>query len=474
MFIQSVRSIVAVAAVVLHSSLPVPCIASSNQSWWDGFAPPPDGAGMNNHVYDLAVYNGELVAGGAFTQAGANTCGRHIARFNGIRWKRFGCGTDGVVSALLPIGSDLYVGGAFGLAGGAVVKNVARWDGTSWHAVGTELNGQVMALAQYGGELVAGGSFDVSDGSPANGVARWDGASWQPLGQGVSGWVLALQEFDGDLYAGGWFTEAGGNPATHLARWDGSSWSDFGTTLTDGGTLGLPVEVLTTEYNGNLIVGGDFSHINGLYVHGLAEWNGSTWSPLGVGLTTGPSISDVTVYRGDLVVHGYFMGPGGSNHVARRIDGVWLGLGSGVQTWDPFWVPSATVVFDDGLYFGGNIMLAGEIPSAYVARWSDGGATDVPEDRERSRMALRAHPNPFRGETVIQYETMCPVDVNLAVYDASGRLVRVLRRDTAMSGYYAYRWSGEDQSGSPVAAGVYFVRLAVHDGVVSHRIVLIR
>jgi hypothetical protein len=46
------------------------------------------------------------------------------------------------------------------------------------------------------------------------------------------------------------------------------------------------------------------------------------------------------------------------------------------------------------------------------------------------------------------------------VYDAMGRSVRKLVDDaTQLPGPYAISWDGRDDSGHPVAAGVYFYRL---------------
>jgi hypothetical protein len=138
-------------------ALPIQADAAETDSWWDGFAAPPAGKGMNSMVSALAVHDGKLVVGGLFTQAGNQTCGRHVARFNGTGWQALGCGTNGSVLALLSVGSDLYVGGAFTEASGVPAANVARWDG-SWHAVGAGFGGHLCGLATYGGDVIAVGS----------------------------------------------------------------------------------------------------------------------------------------------------------------------------------------------------------------------------------------------------------------------------------------------------------------------------
>jgi hypothetical protein len=431
---------------------------------------------MNDFVYDLAVYGDELIACGFFTEAGGNTCGRHIARFHGDRWRRLGCGADGVVSTLLAVDTDLYVGGSFQVIGAAVASNVARWDGGWWYAVGDGLHNSVDALARYDGELVAGGSFDQSDGSPGNLVARWDGSAWQAMGQGLVGkWVLALAEFEGHLYAGGTFTEADGNPAGNIARWDGTGWDTFGTMITGSG-IGWcwDVETVSAEYDAKLVVGGDFTHINGVFMNGLAAWDGASWTALGTGLSEGANILDVAVYNGELVAFGYFYAPDGSHGIARWNGTEWHGLGSGWDWLYPFGGPGAAAVYDGDLYVGGGIDRAGGKPSAFIARWTDEGATDAPVATQAATALLSVRPNPFAGETTIAYSVGTPMNVRLAVYDTSGRLVRTLVRDTVASGAHAVRWSGTDGAGRPVAAGVYFLRLDAPESATTQKVVLTR
>jgi flagellar hook assembly protein FlgD len=49
--------------------------------------------------------------------------------------------------------------------------------------------------------------------------------------------------------------------------------------------------------------------------------------------------------------------------------------------------------------------------------------------------------------------------VQLAVYDAAGRLVRTLVRENLTARDYTVTWNGEDDAGRRVGSGVYFYRL---------------
>jgi len=52
-----------------------------------------------------------------------------------------------------------------------------------------------------------------------------------------------------------------------------------------------------------------------------------------------------------------------------------------------------------------------------------------------------------------------PGHVSLRIYDAAGRLVRVLVHDQRRAGRYEKAWDGRNSSGHAVASGVYFYRL---------------
>ncbi|MEZ4655611.1 MAG: aryl-sulfate sulfotransferase [Candidatus Eisenbacteria bacterium] len=84
----------------------------------------------------------------------------------------------------------------------------------------------------------------------------------------------------------------------------------------------------------------------------------------------------------------------------------------------------------------------------------------VPVDMSSSGIALyRSRPNPFAGSTVIPFLVPSPGLVSLVVYDAHGRLVRVLVDEWMESGLHRETWDGRDRHGREVADGLYFYRL---------------
>ena len=64
--------------------------------------------------------------------------------------------------------------------------------------------------------------------------------------------------------------------------------------------------------------------------------------------------------------------------------------------------------------------------------------------------------------------------IDLAVYSVDGRRVRTLARGQRAAGRHEVSWDGLDAAGSPLAPGIYLMRLAAGDVVTSGKIVRVR
>jgi hypothetical protein len=69
------------------------------------------------------------------------------------------------------------------------------------------------------------------------------------------------------------------------------------------------------------------------------------------------------------------------------------------------------------------------------------------------------HPNPFNPATTIVFGLAEPAHVHLRIYDAAGRLVRVLADGHRAAGRYSVTWNGRDGGGRRAASGVYLYKL---------------
>jgi flagellar hook assembly protein FlgD len=76
---------------------------------------------------------------------------------------------------------------------------------------------------------------------------------------------------------------------------------------------------------------------------------------------------------------------------------------------------------------------------------------------------------------VIHYEVPPGTDdLKVAVYNLRGRLVRVLSSGPVEAAPGRLEWNGRDETGRPVASGVYFVRATSGAAEVSRKLVLLR
>jgi serine protease len=84
------------------------------------------------------------------------------------------------------------------------------------------------------------------------------------------------------------------------------------------------------------------------------------------------------------------------------------------------------------------------------------------------------YPNPFNPTTKLSYSLANSSHVSLEIYNVLGRQVTTLVNQNQAAGRYQVEWNSTDQSGSPVASGVYFYRLTVGNQTLSKKMLLIK
>lgn len=308
-------------------------------------------------------------------------------------WSALGLGVDQRVEDFVMFddgnGEALYVCGFFSNAGGQPSDRIAKWDGLSWSSLNVDFSGSPQALAVFddgnGPALFVAGSFSAVDGQPISSIVKWDGASWSGIGN-ISGSVRTLIVHDDGsgpaLYAGGNIGGAGGQIANGVAKWDGAVWSALGSGLGGQATIlqALDMAVFDDGTGPALFVTGEFTTAGGAPAEYIAKWDGSSWSPVGGGLSlTGTSLAVFDDGTGPALYVGGFFGIAGGVSVSRiaKWDGnSWSAVGSGVNGGI-----QSLAVFDDGtgpvLYAAGHFTAAGGQPAEYIASW-DGSSWSAP------------------------------------------------------------------------------------------------
>ena len=72
---------------------------------------------------------------------------------------------------------------------------------------------------------------------------------------------------------------------------------------------------------------------------------------------------------------------------------------------------------------------------------------------------LPAYPNPFNPSVTIPFETAVSQNVQIAVFDPAGRLVKVLADRRFSPGRHQVVWDGVAREGRSAGSGVYFARM---------------
>lgn len=318
------------------------------------------------------------------------------------RWHALGRGLYApipIVNAIVPLGNNVFVGGAISRAGTIPVSMIARWDWNQreWMSLDGGVNSNVSTILPIieGTDtlLYIGGFFSAAGNSPCQGLAAWDPSSrrWECIIDNLGGneyakEIATLLHDRNLLYVGGTFSSINRTPASSLAVYDLSSrqWRAVGHFEQRDDTLyGDPFVRCMVKLGDTLYVGGGFTHVNGIRAVGIARYHVLTqhWDSVPgarfVVSAYNSILPNAMVRVGDsLIIGGEFSSFGGRPAkgilVYHTKTGEWSELAGGV------WRDTATssvkyfAVFalaTDGkrLYVGGSFDTAGTIPARNIA-----------------------------------------------------------------------------------------------------------
>ena len=184
-----------------------------------------------------------------------------------------------------------------------------------------------------------------------------------------------------------------------------------------------------------------------------------SFAPAGLRLIWDPNgeadLAGYNIYRG---TNGSFE-PGPGNLLASTPDTASF---DGGWTWDAgYWYKVAAVDIH------GN-------ESVYAVLGPDMITGDDPAPLPAATFLAQNWPNPFNPSTTIAFGLRERGSVSLRIYDAAGRLVKVLVEGAMPAGEYEAVWNGTDAGGRPVASGMYFYRLSAGDFTETRKMVLLR
>ncbi|HKQ36617.1 MAG TPA: Calx-beta domain-containing protein [Verrucomicrobiae bacterium] len=233
--------------------------------------------------------------------------------------------------ALQSPGSRAVFGGQFTSVNGVGLNRVGRLnlDGSvdpSFNP-GLGANQDVLAIAtQSDGKILIGGAFSSVDTTFRSRIARLNANGSLDTtfaqGSGANGIVRAIAvQADGRILIGGDFTSVNGSSRSRLARLNADGSTDFSFTANANG----PVNAIAVQANGRIVIGGGFTLVGGFFRSSIARLNTSgsvdtTFDP-GSG-ANGPVNAVAALSDGRVILGGAFTGINGSirNRIARLND----------------------------------------------------------------------------------------------------------------------------------------------------------
>jgi len=376
---------------------------------WDGSHWNELGGGTSSTVWALTVYEGKLIAGGFFDLAGGNQV-HHIAQWDGNSWQSVGNGFDDWVTQLtvfgdtlaaagyfgaqsdtnrvatwngstwnyLPVsgtglflqgsGDSLFIGGDLLRSGGTPERRIAVWNGNNLHSMGPALDFSPSTLQFLGNQLYLGGSYRIDPFLFNYRLVKWDGNDWIPQITDALGYILDLEEFQNELVIGGSIVTVEGKLMNGISRKEGNNWLSFGPGSGMSDYIGA-----FAELDGALVAGGRFRFAGQTRVNGVAQWDGQTWHPFGLGMSS--SVQALVSFSNGLVAGGEFTYADGmaALHVAEWDGTGWSHLGDGFDNY--VW---ALDVFNDSLYAGGKFTKSGNLDVTGLSKWDGQNWTALP------------------------------------------------------------------------------------------------
>jgi uncharacterized delta-60 repeat protein len=268
-------------------------------------------------VNSLAVQtDGKVLVGGYFSAI--NGVGRtNLARLDsdGTLDSSFQSTVDGAYSGVNAIAlqgdGKVLIGGSFTSVDGISRQGIARLNPDGVTDTGFQnglsgVNGTVNAVVlQDDGRVLIGGGFTTVNGFIRHNIARLnsdgtlDGSFQNGLAGVTAGWPnhfvsSVVVQADGKVVVVGWFDAVNGVGRNNIARLNADGTLDT-SFLSGSAGPDNQVNSVAVQSDGQLLVGGNFTTINGLPAAGIARlWAGPAYAP-NIERITGPAAGAVAL-----------------------------------------------------------------------------------------------------------------------------------------------------------------------------------
>ena len=357
------------------------------------------GIGADEYVYSMAIQqNGKIIINGGYTTYNGSLQ-KSISRLNtdGTLDNSFTINeiTGLITTTLIQADGKIIIGGSFTSINNTPKKNIARLnaDGTldTSFISGTGANQTVFKIiTQIDGKIIISGDFTTYNGVSRNRIARLniDGSldTTFDLGTGANGRIIPIAiQSNEKIIIGGDFTTINGITRNRIAQLntDGSLDTSFdpGTGLNSGSNS------IAVQLEGKIIIGGNFTTFNDISQKQITRLNadGSLDTSFNIGIGTNSTVNAISTQSdGKIVIGGTFTTYNGisRNGITRlNTDGsldtsfsVGSGTGNGNVTSNR--VYCSAILTDGKIIIGGDFTSYNGTFQNRIARLNSNGSLD--------------------------------------------------------------------------------------------------
>jgi hypothetical protein len=120
-----------------------------------------------------------------------------------------------------------------------------------------------------------------------------------------------------------------------------------------------------------------------------------------------------------------------------------------------------------------NVSGLSNVPSAVAKPFGGSGIAElagIPESYELNQN----YPNPFNPTTSVKFSLLNPGNTRIEIFDALGRVVKILANEYFPAGNFVCNWDGTDNQGMSVASAVYFYHISSGDFSQTRKMTMLR
>lgn len=316
-------------------------LAANNVVAWNGRDWQTLGNGLPGYPVAIANWNGRVVIAGRSDVAVPGQKQYFVVSWNGTSWDYVGEGFGSQVNCLAVYRGELYAGGAFSTIQNRAGDAIKKWTGTQWQTVGSTTAHILPTTVPYSytavklfvfQDVLYNYGWEIDSGNyqypgQVSCLEQWDGTRWVYLGNNPPANTID----DGSLLYQTWSIRYGqssqgvagvGEDAVHVTQ-----LGSLGNCRYYGG---IPLS-LALDADNQLVVGGHICTLdNQTTAGGVVRWEQNAFHSLGGGVSLNPVasiaysgiVNTLTRFRNELVAGGDFSYAGGAPafNIARWTD----------------------------------------------------------------------------------------------------------------------------------------------------------